>query len=202
MPYFAYFQKHEGQHFRLDTRIYLQDQEPGQDDHCVAAIIGKNPGSANGKKFDCLAPISLDGDKLLPFVRNRFQNAYHLADAQIPSGAYVRVWNLFYLCNKDLVAAVKVYPRITRPLVCPSESALPSIVWFAWGPPRSFFTPMQARFRSLKIKHPFYFDIDSASIVAAIPTMQSRVKHTQGLSADPIEKHLTSILGFSHPALR
>lgn len=40
MAYFAKFQMHEGHPFRLDTRIYLRDDEPGGDDLCVAAIIG------------------------------------------------------------------------------------------------------------------------------------------------------------------
>lgn len=95
MPDFACFRTHEGHQFRLDTRVYLRDAGPGVADHCVAAVVGKNSGSANGKKFDCLAPISLDGDKLLPFVRYRFQNAYGRAGMDIPAGAYVRVWNLF-----------------------------------------------------------------------------------------------------------
>lgn len=194
MPYFACFVKHEGHQFRLDTRIYLRDEEPGEDDVCVAAIIGKNPGSANGKTFGRLAPISLDGDKLLPYVRYRFQNAYGRACVEIPSGAFVRVWNLFYLCNKTLVAAVKAHLGIRRPPACDTESELPPIVWFAWGPPETWHRRLPARFRELQIEHPFYYDMDSEQIVAAIPSTASRVKHTQGLPGDPIEIHLASLL--------
>src|SRR5262245_19127725 len=94
MSFFAHFRMHEGHQFRLDTRIYLNDDEPGDCDTCVAAIIGKNPGSANGTVFDCRAPIALGKDQLLPTVRYRFQSAYELAGVEIPSGAFVRVWNL------------------------------------------------------------------------------------------------------------
>ena len=46
---------HEGHQFRLDTRIYLRDEKPREGEHCVAVIIGKTPGSANGKEFGRLA---------------------------------------------------------------------------------------------------------------------------------------------------
>jgi hypothetical protein len=194
MPYFASFRMHERHQFRLDTRIYLRDEEPGDDDHCVAAIIGKNPGSANGKEFGRLAPIALDGDNLLPYVRKRFQKAYERAGAGIPSGAYVRVWNLFYLCNKTLAAAVKAHAGIRRPLSCGSESAWPPIVWFAWGPPKPWSRRMAVRFLGQAIEYPFYYDMDSKKVVAAIPGPASRVKHTQGLPGEPVEIHLASIL--------
>ena len=195
MPYFAHFRMHEGNQFRLDTRIYLQDEKPGEEDICVAAIIGKNPGFANGKKFDCLAPISLDNDKLLPFVRNRFQNAYKLAGVKIPSGAFVRVWNLFYLCNKTLTAAVNAQRGIRQRLDCDSESDWPPIIWFAWGPPKPWFRAMPTRFLGREIEHPFYLHMDSRKIIAKVPRPDSRVKHTQGMPKQPVERHLASILG-------
>lgn len=194
MPYFACFRKYAGCQFRLDTRIYLRDVDPGADDVCVAAIIGKNPGSANGRRFDRLAAISLDGDKLLPFVRRRFQNAYDRAGMDIPNGAYVRVWNLFYLCDKNLKAALTAYAGVKKPLQCATESTWPPIVWFAWCPPRDDFAAMQMRFRRRRIQHPFYFDMDLGDVVAGVPGSECRVKHTQGLPGAPVEEHLASIL--------
>lgn len=194
MPFFANFRMHEGHQFRLDTRIYLRDEKPGEEDLCIAAVIGKNPGSANGKRFDCLAPISLDGDNLLPYVRKRFQRAYQRAGVEIPSGAYIRVWNLFYLCNKTLAAAAKAQASVRRPLSCDTESDCPPIVWFAWGPPATWFSRLPTRFLGQQIEHPFYYDMDSKQIVAAIPGPTSRVKHTQGLPGEPVEVHLASIL--------
>lgn len=194
MPYFACFQIHEDQKFRLDTRIYLREKEPGKNDRCVAAIIGKNPGSADTKNCGSLMPISLDGDKLLPYVRNRFRNAYDLAGVEIPIGAYVQVWNLFYLCNKSLPAAIKAHSRIKHPPLCASESEWPPIVWFAWGPPTPHFAMMKTRFLGTSNEHAFYYDMELQAVVAAVPELASRVKHTQGLPAEPIEKHIASII--------
>ena len=185
---------YKGHQFRLDTRIYLRDEKPGEDDRCVAAIIGKNPGSANGKKFNRLAPISLDGDKLLPYVRNRFRNAYEQAGVEIPFGAFVRIWNLFYLCNKSLDDAVKAHAEIRRPLTCDTESELPPIVWFAWGPPKTWHLQLSRRFLGLQIEHAFYYDMDAKTIVAEVPGPTIRVRHTQGLPGEPVELHLASIL--------
>lgn len=86
MSFFAHFRVHEGSQFRLDTRIYLDDEEPGDCDTCVAAIIGTPPGTANGTVFDRLAPIALGTDQLLPTVRYRFRSAFERAGVEIPSG--------------------------------------------------------------------------------------------------------------------
>jgi hypothetical protein len=194
VPYFAHFRMHAGHPFRLDTRVYLRDEEPGVEDVCVAAIIGRNPGSATGTTFDRLAAISLGKDKLLPTVRNRFQQAYERAGVAIPHGAYVRVWNLFYLCNKTLSAAVKAHAGIRQPLACVTEAEWPPIVWFAWGPPATWHKQLPDRFLGREIEHPFYYDMDAERIVAAVPGPTTRVKHTQGLPGNPVEMHLASIL--------
>jgi hypothetical protein len=195
VPYFACFRTHEGHQFRLDTRVYLRDEGPGTNDVCVAAIIGKNPGSATSKTLGRLAPISLDGDNLLPYVRKRFLKAYDRAGREIPGRAYVRVWNLFYLCNKTLGAAVKAHAGLCQPLGCESEAALPPIVWFAWGPPKPWFRRMPARFLGREIENPFYYDMDAERVVAAPPGPTTRVKHTQGLPGEPVEIHLATVLG-------
>jgi hypothetical protein len=37
----------------------FRDEPPGDADRCVAAIIGKNPGSANPTILNCLSLLSL-----------------------------------------------------------------------------------------------------------------------------------------------
>lgn len=109
--------------FRLDTRIYLHDNPTTTGrGNCIAAIIGKNPGSATSPVFDKWGCLSLSGDKMLPSVWNRFVAAFHRADIEIPKNAYVRVWNLFYLCDKDPTAAL----RVSR-LISPSLASRPSM---------------------------------------------------------------------------
>ena len=97
-------------------------------------------------KFDRLAPIALAGDKLLLYVLNRFQTAYYRAGVDIPCGAFIRVWNLFYLCNKSLRAAVKAHVVVRRAVICQSESEVPLIFWFAWGPPAKWHNGLRTRF--------------------------------------------------------
>lgn len=194
MPFFANFRMHEGHQFRLDTRIYLRDDEPHDADMCVAAVIGKNPGSANPTQFGTLSRISLDGDKLLPFVRNRFRNAYERVNIEIPAGAYVRIWNLLYICNPDLRTVVRSIQALQNPLYCDTENDSPPIVWFAWGPPFPHFQRFKLRFLRRSFYSPFYFDMDSRRVIASAPSQTSRVKHTQGLPAESVEAHLATLL--------
>src|SRR5690606_19045287 len=104
--------------------------EEGQ---CVGAIVGKNPGSAKPTRLSVLAELMLDGDKMLPSVRNRFISAYQATNSVIPNNAYVQVWNLFYLCNPLLDEACLSINTLKSAPLCTSESGVPSVVWFAWG---------------------------------------------------------------------
>ena len=134
MSFFAKFLESNGSMFRVDTRVYLQDGvSPKDDDKCVAAVIGKNPGSAAPICFDELAPLSLERDNMLPTVRNWFVSAYRRALKKIPDGAFVRVWNLFYLCDPDLRSAIRRHKEIHFLKTCSTEQDLPPLVWFAWG---------------------------------------------------------------------
>lgn len=195
MSYFARFRRHEHQLFRLDTRIYLDDADtPSDDDTCVAAIIAKNPGSATPTVLAKFTPLTLDGDKLLPTVRRRFVDAYTNAQTDIPRGAFVRVWNLVYLCNARLADAITAFNTINRPLWCDTENDVPRVVWFAWGPPKPMLDLHKQRFLSLQVENAFYFDMDSATVVAQKPELSSRVKHTQGMPKEPIDRHLAKLI--------
>jgi len=71
--FWAKFEKVDGQIFRYDTRLYIHSiKSPCNEDNCIGAIVGKNPGSAkaNNENNCSLQEINLDGDKLLPTVRN------------------------------------------------------------------------------------------------------------------------------------
>jgi hypothetical protein len=196
MCYFARFTIHEGYQFRLDTRIYLRESdEPSEGDRCVAAIVGKNPGSANPTELDRLTRLSLDGDKLLPNVRNRFLAAYQRAGVRTPRGGFIRIWNLVYLCNPKLKDAITSFRAVRQPLFCNTEKAIPRIVWFAWGPPNSQLRQFTRRFLNRTFEHPFYYDMDTEAIVPRVPAVTSRVKHTQGLPGEAVENHLTRLIG-------
>jgi hypothetical protein len=195
MTYFANFQMHNDHQFRFDTRIYLRDADgPSNQDYCAAAIIGKNPGSAKPICFDRLAKLSLDGDKLLPFVRNRFVAAYAMSGKPIPPGTFIRVWNLLYICNPKLTAAIQSIQTLRLPPICESEHKVPPIVWFAWGPPHTKLAGFCKRFTERTMKMPFYYDSEAKRIVSEKPSLVSKAKHTQGLSSGPIELHLARML--------
>lgn len=56
--------------FRLDTRVYLADVPTARKDgRCIAAVIGKNPGSARSNRLGVWEPVELHDDKMLPYVR-------------------------------------------------------------------------------------------------------------------------------------
>lgn len=198
MPYYYAQFLQNGKHtFRLDTRIYLEDtKSPGAQDKYVAAIVAKNPGSAvaNGA-YGSLAPLSLGGDNLLPSVRNRFIDAYKAAGKCIPPGAFVRVWNLFYLCDPRLANALKSYQSISSPPQCSTECQVPPIVWYAWGGNDKHLNPLKNRFLNYsKPSAAFFYDRKTKRVVLQVPKAGDFAKHPQGLSAKPIVDFLATVV--------
>lgn len=193
--YFAHFTRRGSRQFRIDTRIYLQEVDAAQpDDLCVAAVVGKNPGSASTQSFDTLAPLSLAQDKLLPTVRSVFRRAHQRAGIAMPPRAFVRVLNLFYLCNPDLHAAIRDFRSAGDAPVCPSEAALPKIVWFVWGGNDPRLDPFKGRFQQLTVDFPFFVSKAMGKIEERIPRPRDFARHTQGLPLEPVEAHLANLL--------
>lgn len=195
MSYFARFENVSGSVFRFDTRIYLhKGVTPSANDPCIAAIVGKNPGSARSSSRGFFGPLVLAGDKMLPSVRNRFLDAFGLAGKPIPTGAFIRVWNLFYLCDADLNAALAALKTVASPRACSSEGTPPPIVWFAWGGDDPALNDFKRRYATLSIRQPFFYDWGSKRVVSAIPTTTDFAKHPQGLPGAPIVSHLAALL--------
>ena len=123
--------------FRFETRIYIEDVRKSRswaEGVCIAAVVGKNPGSAREGQIDKWACVDLKTDKMLRIVGNRFRDAYCLAGKPIPDGAFVSVWNLFYLVDAKLERAKEAVAEFgPLPPVCKSEDDIPKIVWFVWG---------------------------------------------------------------------
>jgi hypothetical protein len=195
MSYFAMFRRSGRSVFRLDTRIYLANVPTTRaDGRCIAAVIGKNPGSARWTKLDQWGPLKLGDDKMLPYVRNRFLEAYRQRGIEIPRYAFVRVWNLFYVCNENLNMACREIEDVDAPLRCETEGHRPSITWFVWGGNDSRLTCHKARFLQRDLRQPFYFDKNAGRVVPQVPTSTAFAKHTQGMRTGPIEAHLSEIL--------
>jgi hypothetical protein len=182
----------------LETRIYLDEmpERPSiEGGACIAAVVGKNPGSARPRRLDEWALLDLGDDKMLPNVRNRFRSGYQLAGKAIPDGAFVRVWNLFYLCNADLDAALDSLNHIgSKAPKCSSEAGLHQIAWFIWGGSDPRTNGFKARFRELNIGRSFFFDNVSKAIIERVPSELESARHTQGMRVKAIDEYLASIL--------
>ncbi|MCF8036928.1 MAG: hypothetical protein K9K62_08665 [Desulfobacteraceae bacterium] len=194
MEYVAQFKKYDRHLLRFDTRIYLDSFNPNAESVCVGAIVGKNPGSAVPVELDRLAPLELNGDKVLPSVGNRFVEGYALAGKAIPSNAYVRVWNLFYVCSKNIEEAIEIASTLNPLPVCPSEEEAPPIVWFVWGGSDESLDHFKLRFIQRKFRSAFYYDHHSGHIIDHVPSEIDFAKHTQGMPAAPVYTHLAKLL--------
>lgn len=193
MAFYARFEHVADHVFRFDTRIYLGKHNADEGGECVGAIVGKNPGTAKPTQLGILAPLSLDGDKMLPSVRNRFIAGYKNAGKSIPNNAYVQVWNLFYLCNPNLGVACSEMSRLVEPPLCPSENRKMKVVWFAWGGNDTYLNSFKQRFLS-EHKSGFYYNHQSGLVIPHIPSATDFAKHPQGMPAIPIVNHLAGWL--------
>jgi hypothetical protein len=198
MNYYARFVEVDNERFRLETRIYLEEipERPSiEGGACIAAVVGKNPGSARPRRLDEWAMLDLGNDKMLPNVRNRFRSGYQLAGKAIPRGAFVRVWNLFYLCNAELDAAVDSINHIgSKGPQCPSEGGNHQIAWFIWGGFDSRINRFKSRFQDANIGRPFFFDNVSKTIIERVPSELEFARHTQGMPIKEVDEYLASIL--------
>lgn len=193
MEFIARFEKIDGVLFRFDTRIYLNSYDSSIDSTCIGAIIGKNPGSAKPKMLDELVPLELNGDKMLPTVKNRFLDAYKLAKKNIPLNAFVRVWNLFYICNPDLDAACRIAAKMKILPNCSTENKETPIVWYGWGDGAKL-NEFKKRFMQRTFQNEFYYDHNRSCISVGSPSLDSFAKHTQGLPSKPVNEYLASVV--------
>jgi hypothetical protein len=138
--------------------------------------------------------LDLRKDRMLPSVRNRFVSAYQHARIPIPRPAYIRVWNLFYLCDATLNSALRAIKGISNPPVCATESKAPPIIWFAWGGDDPRLNSFKQRFSSLPAKQVFFYDWEEAAIVSRLPAETEFAKHPQGLASQPIVTHISKVL--------
>ena len=137
----------------------------------------------------------------MPFVRNRFLAAYEKADLRIPHGAYIRVWNLLYLCNPTLKDAIASYATIKDRRACESEDNVPRLVWFAWGPPNPKLSILMSRFTDRAMEQPFYYDILTHSVESCKPKLTNKVKHTQDFRRSQLRHTLLNVSALTDHAI-
>ena len=181
--YWAKYEDHLGDTFRLDTRIYLHDTDHASDtDTCIGAVVGKNPGSAKPSfKSNDIQPVDLDGDKLLPTVRNVVLKSYKEAGIEPPKNTYIQVLNLFYLCNPNLGKAIEAMKISSGPRSCESERKNIPWVWYVWGGRHDLLNMFKVRYSSLKTKNHFFYDNVAGEVVSRPARELDFARHTQGL---------------------
>jgi hypothetical protein len=194
MEYLARFEEIDGELFRFDTRLYLSGYDSSKKSKCVGAIVGKNPGSAIPNTLNELVSLELNSDKMLPTVRNRFIDAYKLAEKQIPINSFVRVWNLFYICDPDLDSACQKASSYKKLPTCSTESEGVSIVWYGWGGHDQRLNLFKERFIAKEWPHQFFYDHRQSRVKEKQPTIKSFAKHTQGMPSKPVNEHLANII--------
>lgn len=195
--YWAQFETIKGEFFRFDTRIYLNEvKKPNNNDVCIGAIVGKNPGSAapfnNGTQ---LQQVKLKGDRLLPTVRNIVLKAYDSVGVNVPDKSYIQVLNLFYICEPDLYKAIKKINNYKNAKICVSELNEFLWIWYVWGGKSARLDNFKKRFGEIKAVNHFYFDKHSDSVITEPPSKDAFAKHTQGLKHDSIVPHISKLLG-------
>ena len=194
--FWAKFLSVDGETFRIDTRIYLNDIDAQKkDDVCIGAIVGKNPGSAKPSASSVeLQPIELDGDKLLPTVRNIITKAYLEVHALLPERGYIQVLNLFYLCNPIFSDAIASIGKVAEPPHCKSESGIFPWVWYLWGDESDDLNPYKERFSKICANHHFFFDNRAKEIKDRLPNGHEFARHTQGLKHEYVIPHIAQII--------
>ncbi len=183
--------------FRYDTRIYLHPiAKISPNDVCVGAVVGKNPGSANANDLSNpeIQPVRLDGDKMLPTVRNVVQKAYAKAGIEVSPGQYIQVLNLFYLCDPDLTRAIESMMRHSNGTFCQTEADSFPWVWYAWGGECKRLSELKDRFDNLSAFQHFYFDKNIGLVVSEAPSQTSFAKHTQGLKQESVISHISGLI--------
>ncbi len=201
---FIYIEKYL---FRFDTRIYLEPvNEVNNNDQCIGAVVGKNPGSA--KQSKCISndiqPLELDGDQLLPNVKSIVKKSYEKVKVTIPEKEYIQVLNLFYLCDKNLEKATKNFEQIKQHgnirYNCDTENQSFNWIWYVWGGKNknqtidSLLNSLKERFRNLNSANHFYYAPKQSKIIYKVPSKSDFARHTQGLKHEFVIPHISGLI--------
>ena len=201
--YWAYFKEENGEIFRFDTRIYFQPiDKPSDNDECICAVIGMNPGSAKPQKINNneIQEIILDKDKTLPNIKSIFLEANNEKRLNTKN-KYIQVLNLFYLCNENAnVAKEKAKTELSKYLseqyICPSEKNKFNFIFYAWGLAKGI-NNYKTRFIDKNdhfSKNHLWFDKETEKVMTILPNKNDKVKHPIGLTHENLILPIRSLL--------
>lgn len=174
---------------REDTRVYFLDSRTHDQDegNCVGTIWMCNPGTKyeSGSKTVPLKTslpwgrwprCDLDETmKIIVAVIEEAQRQAALHNRFIEQEDYVKVMNLFYLCESKKRKARKQLPGM-RPLPPQQPCQSPRFSWLAWGddPPPTLIPPLGS------LKHPFFYSLRDKCLIRRTPTNTESALHPYG----------------------
>jgi hypothetical protein len=195
--YWAKYELRNNHLCRFDTRIYLKSiLNPSDQDICLGAVVGKNPGSA--KPYDnnssYIQKIQLENDQLLPNVKSILVKAYQRAKKPIPSNSYVQILNLFYICDRNLDQAIKNIDAHPNLPICRTEGRNFPFIWYVWGGDNTKLNFYKSRILNIKSDKHFYLDTNTKKVITVAPRLSDSARHTQGLQHDLIVPYISTII--------
>lgn len=132
-PY-AQFEMDLGLMFR--TKTYLSTNRDIR--HCVGAVIMVNPGSSKPKGELHVVNEAYE-DNTLSIVNEIISKAYHLKGIVPKPGDYIKIFNIFNLCEWPMNKAIKQFLKHKdSKFMVHSTKINPTAkwVWIGWGPNR------------------------------------------------------------------
>lgn len=174
----------------------MEISKPSDDDICIGAVVGKNPGSAisaeniNGS----LQSIDLNGDQLLPNVKSILTKAYESVNKSIGTNEYIQVLNLMYICDKDLSNAISRISQYDKLSYCETEQKSYPFIWYVWGNSDKNLNEFKKRFSGINANNHFYIHTQTKKICANVPGISEPARHTQGLPHDLVVPFISKLV--------
>ena len=146
----ANFHEMEGKMFRFDTKLWFDRPPRGGEGVCIGAVMGLNPGSSQPAKEKGFATV----DPTMGNILAAFERAAENIGRPIPNGAFVRMWNLLYLCDSNEGSAIDRWIRNPRfsdaPYLDETEKDEAPFLWLAW----TASTPVTLSVRAMSRQEP------------------------------------------------
>ena len=198
--YYAKFKKENNHTTRVDTRIYFGKEKPNPlDGNCLGIIFLKNPGSASPKIFDKLCELELRNDKTLPWIANTYLQV--IPELKLNNNDYIRVLNLFTICEPDIDSAIDLLQRYDCELEYFEYPKVP-FLFIGWGNDerlnflREKYLPQLEKFNDVSFYVEYYHLNGRIKCLPkyGLPKIGTKVKHPIGLRQDIVVKEIKNIL--------
>ena len=146
----ANFKEMEGKLFRFDTKLWFDRPPRGGEGVCVGAVMGLNPGSSQPAKEKGFVTV----DPTMGNILAAFERAAENLGRSLPVGAFVRMWNLLYVCDSEEGSAISLWmenPHWTSAsYLDKTEKEKAPFLWLAW----TAATPVTLAVRAMSRKEP------------------------------------------------